>query len=120
MANILEMDLRNFSNLDNRKSSCSALTLTLFLIYCTEPTEFLAELKQGYEESAYNNFANDSISYRTKLPIKEKILYENQNSIYAVCPRCKGTVDRDYVKYCTICGQRISWANWGKTSIVKT
>lgn len=119
MANILEMDTRNFANLDSRKNCCSALTLTLFLIYCTDPIEFLKELKCGYEEKAYNDFAKESASYRTKLPIKELTLYENENSIYALCPRCKATMEKDYLSFCSSCGQKLSWTNWEKAPIIK-
>ena len=118
MADILEMDTRNFSNLDNQKNCCSALTLTLFLIYCTDPIAFLNELKCGYEEKAYNDFAQESVSFRKKLPIRELVLYDKENSIYARCPRCNGTIERDYVKYCANCGQCISWTNWENTPIM--
>ena len=117
MADILEMDTRNFSNLDNQKSCCSALTLTLFLIYCTDPIEFLSELKCGYEEKAYNDFANESISYRKKLPIKELVLYDKDDYIYALCPRCNTTIERDHINYCANCGQKLCWTNWEKVPI---
>lgn len=120
MANILEMDTRNFVNLDNGKNCCNALTLTLFLIYCTDPIEFLKELKYEYENNAYKEFAYNSATYRQKLPVKELSLYEKENSIYALCPRCRGIINRDYVKYCSCCGQRISWTNWSKAQIVNT
>lgn len=120
MADILVMDSRSYHELHTGHSSCSSLTLTLFLIYCCEdPIGFLKELQCGYEERAYTEFAKESMSYRTKLPVKELTLYENENSIYALCPRCNGTMNRDYVKYCSNCGQRISWSNWEKMPITK-
>lgn len=28
---------------------------------------------------------------------------------WAICPRCKHLVDREYVKFCESCGQRLAW-----------
>lgn len=121
MADILVMDSRSYHDLHKGDNSCSSLTLTLFLIYCCEdPIEFLKELKCGYEERAYNEFAQEAVSYRTKLPVKEIYLYEKEDSIYPLCPRCKETIDRDYVKYCSCCGQRLQWTDWTKAPITKT
>ena len=117
MADRLEMATRNFSNLDNKKSSCSAVTLSLFLIYCTDPIEFLDELKKSYEERAYDDFAKESISYRKKLPIKETTIYEKENSVYALCPRCRSVMERDYIRFCGNCGQRLQWQNWEKAPV---
>ncbi|MBQ8603565.1 MAG: hypothetical protein IJ410_01800 [Oscillospiraceae bacterium] len=50
MAEILMMDVRSYVELDHGCSSCSALTLCLFLIYCCEePYSFLDELKNSIE-----------------------------------------------------------------------
>ncbi len=121
MAEILSMDTRNFVNLDNKKNSCNALTLSLFLIYCCQdPIEFLKELQCGYEEKAFNEFVHEAVTYRQKLPINEIKLYEKENSIYALCPRCRATIERDYLNYCSCCGQKIDWKNWTNAQIVKT
>lgn len=50
MANQLIMDDRSYINLDHGKSGCSALTLALYLIYCSDdPVKFLDELKAALE-----------------------------------------------------------------------
>ena len=50
MAHRLAMASRTYVDLDHGKTSCSALTLALFLIYvCTDPTAFLGELRDAFE-----------------------------------------------------------------------
>ncbi|MBE7032941.1 MAG: hypothetical protein E7406_01790 [Ruminococcaceae bacterium] len=51
MAETLEMDVRSFMNLDHGKNGCSALTLSLYLIYfCEDVPKFLSELKAEFEK----------------------------------------------------------------------
>lgn len=50
MAHRLAMASRTYIDLDHGKTSCSALTLALFLIYiCTDPLTFLRELRNAFE-----------------------------------------------------------------------
>ena len=51
MAKTLAMDERSYIDLDHGKSSCSALTLALYLIYCCDdPIKFLNDFKTTYEK----------------------------------------------------------------------
>ncbi len=44
------MAVRSYIDLDHGKTSCSAVTLVLYLIYvCDEPQAFLDELKVAFE-----------------------------------------------------------------------
>lgn len=50
MADRLMMDDRSYIDLDHGKSSCSAITLVLFLLYCCrDPLGFLEELRGAFE-----------------------------------------------------------------------
>ena len=50
MAHRLSMAARTYVDLDHGKTSCSALTLALFLIYvCTDSAAFLEELRDAFE-----------------------------------------------------------------------
>lgn len=50
MAHRLAMAARTYVDLDHGKTSCSALTLALFLIYvCNDPNAFLEELRDAFE-----------------------------------------------------------------------
>lgn len=51
MAQRLSMASRTYVDLDHGKTSCSALTLALFLIYiCSDPVMFLEDLRNAFEE----------------------------------------------------------------------
>ena len=53
MAEALIMDVRSYINLDHGKNCCSALTLSLFLIYyCSDVDSFLQELKEAFENES--------------------------------------------------------------------
>ncbi len=59
------------------------------------------------------------LSYRIPLKVKEvKIL--GSSGEYAVCPKCKATVDREYMSYCDRCGQRLDWSCYDEAVIVPT
>ena len=50
MAYKLAMASRTYVDLDHGKTCCSALTLSLFLIYiCADPLGFLEELRDAFE-----------------------------------------------------------------------
>ena len=50
MAHRLVMAARTYVDLDHGKTSCSALTLALFLIYvCSDSAAFLEELRNAFE-----------------------------------------------------------------------
>lgn len=53
MAQMLCMDDRSYIDLDHGKTSCSAITLALFLIYgCDDAKKFLEELRQAFEQGS--------------------------------------------------------------------
>lgn len=50
MAERMEMSSRCYVNLEHGKSSCSGLTLALYLIYvCDDPVAFLEDLRCAFE-----------------------------------------------------------------------
>ena len=51
----------------------------------------------------------DASHYRVPMEVT-KILKLKSGNLYPVCPRCKITVDREYMKFCDRCGQRLGWA----------
>lgn len=51
MAEILAMDDRSYIQLDHGKTSCSATTLALFLVYvCNDVNGFVGELRDAFEK----------------------------------------------------------------------
>ena len=50
MAHRLAMSSRSYVDLDHGRTSCSAVTLALFLVYvCNDPIVFLEELRYAFE-----------------------------------------------------------------------
>lgn len=39
-------------------------------------------------------------------------------SLYAVCPKCNCTVEREYQNYCDRCGQALNWQQYHRAMIV--
>ena len=37
---------------------------------------------------------------------------------FPICPRCGSTMEREYQPYCDRCGQRLSWNNFSKATVV--
>ena len=54
-------------------------------------------------------FILNAVSYRTALPVTKVILYSNDKFCYPMCPRCKISMDRDYMSFCDHCGQKLNW-----------
>ena len=53
MAQILDIAPRSCVELDHGKSTCSGLTLALYLTYCCDdPSEFLNGFREAYEKEA--------------------------------------------------------------------
>lgn len=47
------------------------------------------------------------LTYRIPMPVTEDI--KTRDSTYPLCPRCKISMDREYMAFCDRCGQRLSW-----------
>ena len=49
-----------------------------------------------------------AISYRVPMVVWEVILFRGGNT-YPICPRCKCSLDREYMRFCDRCGQHLAW-----------
>ena len=47
-------------------------------------------------------------AYRVPLAVKAIRVRESGDS-YPICPRCGNTMDREYMRFCDRCGQRLCW-----------
>ena len=60
-----------------------------------------------------------SLSYRIPLIVKEiKIL--GSSGEFAACPKCKETVDREYMSFCDRCGQHLDWSCYDHAVVIPT
>lgn len=59
-------------------------------------------------------------SYRKGMLVNEVMVFETWfgKTGYYVCPRCKITMDREFMSFCDRCGQKLNWENYRKAKIV--
>lgn len=50
-----------------------------------------------------------AVSYRIAMPVTKMVQYGSGGYAYPICPRCKQSIDREYMGYCDRCGQKLSW-----------
>ena len=59
----------------------------------------------------------EQLSYRGKMYVNE-IFLDYDGASYAICPRCGCLMDREYVPFCSQCGQRLGWLGFCKAKII--
>ena len=126
MAKLLKMELRSYSDLDQCKTSCSALTLACYLIYCCEdPISFLSDLHAAFKplsdiepKGLCPTPHSACLSYRMPLQVTE-ILVTADREYFPVCPRCGVTLEREYMRYCDRCGQKLDWFSFPKSAKIR-
>ena len=60
------------------------------------------------------------ISYRAPMRVTELMAFESwqRKDYYYVCPRCKVTIEREFMAYCDRCGQCLDWKGYKKVKVV--
>lgn len=56
--------------------------------------------------------------YRKLLPVQYANIPQS-DTVCPVCPRCKIMIEREYMKFCDNCGQKLGWNKTIKAKIVK-
>ena len=59
----------------------------------------------------------EMLFYRFPMKIR-KISVGVNNVAYPVCPRCDSNIEREYMKHCVECGQKLNWNGYYKAEIV--
>ena len=59
-----------------------------------------------------------AVAYRIPLPVVEIILYKSGCS-YPICPRCRLSLEREYMEFCDRCGQHLSWELFDCSKIIQ-
>lgn len=61
--------------------------------------------------ACYLRFLFVSAEYRTAKRVREQMVFINsgKENGYYICPRCRCTLDREYVSFCDRCGQKLDW-----------
>ena len=53
----------------------------------------------------------ETMDYRTAREVRELVMCRDllSETGYYVCPRCHSLLDREFMRYCDRCGQRLGW-----------
>ena len=62
------------------------------------------------------NLLRQFASYRSAMRIKEAMIL-GDGYVYYCCPRCKITLDREFISFCDRCGQRLDWAKYERAKL---
>lgn len=57
------------------------------------------------------------VLYRVPLDVVEICVFPNGHR-YPVCPRCKTTLEWEYMTFCDRCGQRLGWEHYDSAEVV--
>ena len=60
-------------------------------------------------------------SYRRAMPVREVMACPSvflKTSGYYVCPRCRITLDREFMSFCDRCGQCLGWKDYKKAKVI--
>lgn len=49
------------------------------------------------------------LSFRRSMAVTEVVLFPRDIYPYPRCPRCRRTIDREYMGFCDRCGQKLDW-----------
>lgn len=67
------------------------------------------ELIKQCSESMTPEFIQEAVSHRIPMQVTIVVKVPALGEIYPQCPRCKRTMDREYMHFCDRCGQKLSW-----------
>lgn len=71
------------------------------------------------EKTAQRNaVAEDTAAFRIPHAVTEILLFPSGNG-YPLCPRCSCCLEREYMRFCDSCGQRLGWKNFSSVHIRK-
>lgn len=61
----------------------------------------------------------DPAAFRKPLAVKQVLRLEN-GSMFPVCPRCRRSLDREYMNFCDRCGQRLDWKRLKHAEVIRS
>lgn len=73
--------------------------------------EQLAHLLRHYR------ILRDALSYRITRQVVQ-VRSTRAIGCYPVCPRCRASLEREYMSYCNCCGQRLGWDTYERADVL--
>ena len=59
----------------------------------------------------------DELEYRKKKRV-EKIICLYDDNCFSLCPTCEAPINIEYSKFCSHCGQKLSWYGFSRLKII--
>jgi len=62
-----------------------------------------------------------ALTYRRPMRVRELMVFECgfQTDSYYVCPRCRITMEREFMAYCDRCGQHLDWKRFSWAKVIR-
>lgn len=60
------------------------------------------------KKTSPNSDVENVRSYRIVQIVTHAVVYRS-GECYSICPRCHRAIDREYIRFCSNCGQRLGW-----------
>ena len=58
------------------------------------------------------------LSFRRPMAVTEVVLFARHSFPYPRCPRCRRTIEREYMSFCDRCGQKLDWMDFEHAATV--
>jgi len=60
------------------------------------------------------------VTYRVPMKVKTAVVFGRwpEDDIYYRCPRCQKMLEREFMSYCSSCGQCLDWSEYKKAKRV--
>lgn len=58
------------------------------------------------------------LQYRHARPVYEIVYFSQLKTAFPLCPHCKQALDREYINFCSYCGQKLSWKGFRQAHII--
>ncbi len=62
----------------------------------------------------------EQLAYRVAMRVTAVRLFRSAagEDAYPVCPRCRETMEREYMSFCSRCGQRLDWRRYQQANVI--
>ena len=61
------------------------------------------------------------LTYRVPMKVADAMIFPRfpRDHIFYRCPRCQNLLDREFMDYCSCCGQCLDWRGYGKARRIR-
>ncbi len=107
----------------SERCQCSSKHFANIVRKRTHPTlNVFEQICLGFHETPNHllGIEESDLSYRAPMAVMEIRAFPNMTGkpMFPVCPRCKASLEREYLSYCNYCGQCLSWEHLKVAAII--